>query len=338
MSTGVIPLDKSALLSTLLEALLYGFSLLMFGGTMWTLLSQRSTRQVNRKMFVAACLLLLISTAHLIIHIIRIMYGLILYRDTYPGGPVAYFSDVSHWPFYVKNLLYTAQTLVGDAVVLYRCYVVWQSRLIMIFPLLLWCATAVTGFMSCVTAENTTNGVDVGTLDRWITSFWAMALAANLLATLLLISRIWFVHREVTKLGASNGGSQLRSILHILVDSGVIYSVTLVVALICFVSESNGHNAVVDMITPIISITFYMVIIRVGLAARVGQTTHVPLGNISIMMDSDLRAERLGRSGMQVHITRLAESKIDHGECSPLGITSLSIDLDEIKFDGKGEV
>ncbi|KAI9573139.1 hypothetical protein HD554DRAFT_2035559 [Boletus coccyginus] len=315
-----------------------GFSLLMFGGTIWTLLSQRSTRQVNRKMFTVACLLLLISTVisdrdlfradmkHLVINIIRVMNGLILYEDTYPGGPVAYFSDVSQWTFYVKNLVYTAQTLVGDAVVLYRCYVVWQSKLVMVFPLLLWVATTVTGLMSGLTAEDTTgHGVYAGTLDQWITSFRALALAANLLATLLLIFRIWFVHREVTKLGASNGRSQMRSILHILVDSGVIYSVTLVVALICF-------------ITPIISITFYMVIIRVGLAARAGQTTHVSFGNISIMMDSDLRAERLGRRGMQVHITRLTESKIDLDQCSPLGITSPSISPNEIKFDGEGEV
>jgi len=42
----------------------------------------------------------------------------------------------------------------------------------------------VTGLMSGVTAEDTTeNGVYVGTLDRWITSFRAMALAANLFAT-----------------------------------------------------------------------------------------------------------------------------------------------------------
>ena len=87
------------------------------------------------------------------------MNGLILYRDTYPGGPVAYFSDVSQWTFTVKNYVYTAQTLIGDGVIvsvfflcrnslrhllialqLYRCYLVWQSKLIMIFPLILWCA------------------------------------------------------------------------------------------------------------------------------------------------------------------------------------------------------
>lgn len=45
------------------------------------------------------------------------MEGLILYRDTYPGGPVAFFSNVSQWTFVAKNYLFTAQTLVGDGVI-----------------------------------------------------------------------------------------------------------------------------------------------------------------------------------------------------------------------------
>ena len=54
---------------------------------------------------------------HLIIDFIRIMEGFISYRDKYPAGPVAYFSDVNHWTFVSKNNVFTAQMLVGDWVV-----------------------------------------------------------------------------------------------------------------------------------------------------------------------------------------------------------------------------
>lgn len=50
-------------------------------------------------------------------HIIRVMCGLILYRDTHPGGPIRYFSDVSQWAFNVKNYIYVVQTLIGDGVI-----------------------------------------------------------------------------------------------------------------------------------------------------------------------------------------------------------------------------
>jgi len=70
------------------------------------------------------------------------------------------------------------------------------------------------------------------------------------LPPVMLILRIWYVNRKLTRLGASNGGSQLRPILHILVDAGAIYSLTLLVALICFVSQTNGQYVVLDMVSP----------------------------------------------------------------------------------------
>lgn len=85
---------------------------------------------------------------------------------------------------------------------LYRCYVVWQSKRIMILPVLLWlttggsCATCfvateivddfseVTGFAATYTAQHMSqNEIFGGSLEKWITSFWASALATNLLTT-----------------------------------------------------------------------------------------------------------------------------------------------------------
>ncbi|KAH0828756.1 hypothetical protein J3R83DRAFT_3180 [Lanmaoa asiatica] len=359
MGTNGIPLDKAELLSVLLEGLLYGFSLLMFGGTIWVLWFQQSTHQVNRRMLTVACLLLLFSTAvsvsfrfswikhrteiaffggtqHLVIDIIRIMEGLILFRDTYPGGPVGYFSNVSQWTFVYKNYVFTAQTLIGDGVILYRCYAVWQSKLVMIIPALLWCAVGVTGIGSPYTASHATQ-IEVfgGSLSRWITSFYASTLITNLLTTLLLAYRIWSVDRQTARL-CDHRTSQLRSILHIVIDAGVIYSVTLLAALLCFANDSNGQYVILDMVTPIISITFYMVIIRVGLTHQTNQ----PSTLLSVRYASSNNSTSLGmdrRSGMQVHITTLTESKVENGQRTP-GRSMTPVDgensrRNEIKFD-----
>ncbi|KAF8553469.1 hypothetical protein OG21DRAFT_1441794 [Imleria badia] len=331
-----IPLDKAELLSVLLEGILHGFSLLMFGGTIWVLFSRRSTHRPNHTMLTVAFLLLVLSTAHLAIHIIRVMEGLIMYRDTYRGGPIAYFSDVSQWTFVSKNHVYTAQTLIGDSVILYRCYMVWQSKLIMILPVLLWFSAGVTGIATTYTAQHVTQTeVFGGSLSIWITSFWVLALATNLLTTLLLVIRIWYVHRKAKRL-RGHRNSQLGSILHILIDAGVIYSLTLLVALICFVIQTNGQYVILDMITPIISITFYMVIIRVGVVRRANQATGIPLGNT--FTDNSLSTER--RNRMQVHITTLTESKIENGPLSPIALTSHTMlnknRPSEIKFEDIG--
>lgn len=52
----------------------------------------------------------------MIIDIIRISNGLVFKRDTFPGGPVAFFSQPSETTFIAKNIVYLFQTLLGDGV------------------------------------------------------------------------------------------------------------------------------------------------------------------------------------------------------------------------------
>jgi len=66
------------------------------------------------------------------------------------------------------------------------------------------------------------------------------------------------------------------------------------VASIYFASQTNGQYVIADrQVTPIISITFYMVIIRVGFATRANQAASMPLGTTST--DHSLSAERRRR-------------------------------------------
>lgn len=65
---------------------------------------------------------------HFVIDIIRVIEGLVLYRDTYTGGPIAFFSDFSQWTFVSKNYLYAAQTLIGDGVIV--SFIIVQMNII----------------------------------------------------------------------------------------------------------------------------------------------------------------------------------------------------------------
>ena len=98
-------------------------------------------------------------------------------------------------------------------------------------------------------------------------------------------------------------------------------------------------NAIADyQVTPIISITFYMVILRVGLAARASRTmTSILLGNMSTA--NSLSAERRRRT--EVHITSLTENKVDEGQCSLMSSTRRVSNKNsprEPGFDGEGAV
>ncbi|KAF7373871.1 hypothetical protein MSAN_00599300 [Mycena sanguinolenta] len=192
----------------------------MFIATLVMLLRGQTWAQVNKPMVIVACCLFILSTIHLAVDINRLNIGLILDRDTYPGGPAAFFANPSENTFVFKNAVYGFQTVLGDGVVIYRCYKVWKSVWVIIFPF----------------------------------------------ATVLLATRLYMIHRGVRDSCVGNGRTM--EILMITVDAGVLYSMTLLAALITFALKTNGQYVVLDMVTPIISIAFYMVIVRVGIATH----------------------------------------------------------------------
>jgi len=52
----------------------------------------------------------------MVVDIVRVENGFVKYRDTFPGGPTAYFADVTQPLFVAKNFILVFQTLVSDGV------------------------------------------------------------------------------------------------------------------------------------------------------------------------------------------------------------------------------
>ncbi|KAF8160378.1 hypothetical protein K438DRAFT_1541236, partial [Mycena galopus ATCC 62051] len=261
-----ISADKAGLLSTLLEGVLYGFSVLMFIAALWIFLHRRGAMPINYPMITVACLLFALSTIHLSVDFNRLVVAFVTLRDSYPGGPSAWFANPSQRSFIIKNAVYTFQTVLGDGVVIYRCYMVWRSFWIIVVPSVLWVAVAVAGagsVYSCTLPTTESNDIYARELGKWIKAFYCMTLSCNLLATALLAFRLWTVDRRAKQTRLSKG--IVMPVLMIVMDAGALYSFTVIAAVVCFTVESNGQYVVLDMVTPIISIAFYMVILRIGI-------------------------------------------------------------------------
>ncbi|KAG2130166.1 uncharacterized protein EDB93DRAFT_1332144 [Suillus bovinus] len=169
--------------------------------------------------------------------------------------------------YVIKDVLYFLQTLLADGVVIYRCYVVWQSVRVIIVPAMLWCSAAVTGTYGLYNSSQFQSSTTpfLREIARWIKAFLVSTIATNVLSTGLLAYRIWTIEREVARTRASRKGTMM-PIVHVLVDAAILYSVALIAVLICFLCSNNGVYIVVDMVVPIISIAFYMVLIRVAIS------------------------------------------------------------------------
>lgn len=252
-------MDTTTIISAVLEGILYGFLVLMFIGTIW---ASTYKQNVNRSIILVAILLFILSTAHIIVDIIRLENGFIKYRDTFPGGPAAFFQDISQPTFFAKNMIYAFQTMLGDGVLIYRCYMVWQSIGIIIIPSLLWCTCSATTFIANYYALQANGGnVFIDQTRAWVVAMVALTLATNLMSSGLLAYRIWMMERKVSAMRAAS--DTLMPIVRVLVDAAIMYSGMLLVMLICFVSDNNAQFIIQDMMMPIIPIAFYMVFVRI---------------------------------------------------------------------------
>ncbi|KAK0447333.1 hypothetical protein EV421DRAFT_2033696 [Armillaria borealis] len=312
-------MDVISIVALALEGILYGLSLLMFSATVYVLIRRRrrdvESRGISTKMMFTACAFGALSTAHMIVDVHHVLSGFVYKNNLLERGPAAYFSDVSQVGFLLKISVYSVQTALADAIVMYRCYVVWGSLWAILIPSIGWSsfvACAVGTVYNCSLSHQ--QGVFGYEIEHWMQVFFVSTLATNIAATGLLGYRIWSIDRNIVS--RQHGKSNLMAPLLIIIDAGILYSVSLLVAVGCYAAESNGIFVVLDMISPIISVTFYMIIIRIDMAAK-SQTRakRVTRNSTSVQHSpSPWRKDDFGMGPLQVHITQFHESHIDNGE------------------------
>lgn len=86
-------------------------------------------------------------------------------------------------------------------------------------------------------------------VDNWcvVACSWTSEPAVQLVPA-LLAGRIWWVDRKAAKFHGP-GMSQLRPMLYIIIDAGVIYTLALLVTMTCFFCQSNFHYVLLPMVS-----------------------------------------------------------------------------------------
>ncbi|KAF8962182.1 hypothetical protein BDZ97DRAFT_1702662 [Flammula alnicola] len=256
--------EESKLVSIFIQTLLYGAYTVLFVITCWVLIDKRPRGQpINRTMLSVAIVMFVLATMHIGVNYTRIIKAFIIFKNE-PGGPGAFFNQLSEFTQIFGSTIYVAQTLVGDSVVLLRAYLVWGKRFYVIaFPCLLLLGSAVTGggiLFSFAKVEPEAE-IFVVELGQWIVSFFSMTLATNIICTLLVAYRIWYINRR----SISFSEQSLRPIMLLVIESGAIYSATLTTLLILYKTQSWFQYVLLDAISPIVGLVFSMIIVRIGL-------------------------------------------------------------------------
>lgn len=266
MGSAAFPIDESQIVGLFTESVLYGIYLMTFLSCMRLLLfrdgSLQSFSSLNHTMVAAALAMFLFGT-------LDVAFGLrhnldaFIYSQGY-GTPIAQFSSISYWVNVMKMVSYVGQTFVGDSILLFRCWVVYNKRLLIIFtPLVLWLGGIACGITACYfEATTNSNSLNSPALVPFISSMLSLTLAMNLLTTVLIVRRIWSI-RTGGKL-EQDTQRPLSRLTRVLIESGTLYTFSIIILFILYMTSNNAQFIVSDAVVQIIGITFNLVLTRVA--------------------------------------------------------------------------
>ncbi|KZP27847.1 hypothetical protein FIBSPDRAFT_1039852 [Athelia psychrophila] len=269
-----ITLDRAVLISMVVESMLFGVFLVMFSFSVYVLVGRRGLPIING-LLVTAVLLVVVAIMHFSVDAYRLMAAFITHRDA-PGGPVTYLNALANPTYLFKSIVYIIQTLLGDACMIYRCWIIWQKKhWIVALPCLLLLSCAASGVGVIVSFSRVGPTTQVYEFAGWVSSFFSLTLATNTISTILIVFRIWSVDRAAGKFRQTK--SSLKPVISAVVESGLIYSISLVCLLAAYLPGTWAHFIILDALTPIIGIVFSMIIVRIGLSMSWGESSEASI-------------------------------------------------------------
>ncbi|RPD78889.1 hypothetical protein L226DRAFT_530766 [Lentinus tigrinus ALCF2SS1-7] len=283
MSPSSFPLGTAQLVALYMQAIFYGMALITVAYGLRVLLWSRdghlkSKASINWIMVAATLAMFTIATMEVAFGFQHSLQAFVNY--TGPGGPNAVFNDddISSWVNVMMTADYAMQTFIGDGIMAYRCYVVYGGNWkIVVVPVLLWLAETACGWV-IVYIEATLHTAATLNEERlvpFITSVLSLTLAMTTMTTGLIVYRILKINsamasQSVTRVG---GGHKLTHIARILIESGLIYTTSVVVFFCTFLANNNSQYPVSDVIVQLIPICFTLILIRVDQGVAIQTST-----------------------------------------------------------------
>jgi hypothetical protein len=181
------------------------------------------------------------------------------------GGAEAGLSDIRDPMNIVHALTYPFQAAMGDSFLLYRTWVVYDRNWTVIaLPFLILIGDIFAGF-GITAAELSLHSMPEATATHpkivpWTTSFFTLTLCLNVLCTGLIIGRIWRVSRNTASVRITE--SRVQQIGRIILESGLIYTISSLIVVIVVVTRSTALYIASDSFIPITAICFHLIIIR----------------------------------------------------------------------------
>ncbi|KAF9448967.1 hypothetical protein P691DRAFT_855964 [Macrolepiota fuliginosa MF-IS2] len=269
------PITAAQLSGNFCETLFYGIYLVTFCSCVHTLsttgsgLEERWRRpsEIRWMMTSVAVVLFAICTFDVAI---GLLHNFRTFIDS--SDPTQVFLNIADWITIARGVNQVTAMILGDFVLIYRCWVVYGRRWLTIAPslILFFGGISVAVRLINIGVEPTTQrtiALNSNQVLAWGMAFFAITAMQNVLTTSILVWRIWRVEKESEKFIYSGPAMvhqprHLRRVMRVIAESGAVYSMMVFTTFLVGVIRSNALYPASDMTLQAAGIAFNVILIR----------------------------------------------------------------------------
>lgn len=223
-----------------MSGILYGVELVVYFATMRALL--RKTTQVRSDRFFMAysTVLLMLVTIDVATNAVWCEQMLITFASQTGGAAEFIATQASVWYETLSSTSVVALIFMSDALLIYRCFILWSSNYWIIFlPVLTYLGAFALAVCELVAAGVPGGDFFAGRSVNFGVPYYAMSIALNLLLTLLICARLLYLSRWVSTAMGAEGAQLYTSVLAILLESAAPYSAVGIMFLVPYARGSG---------------------------------------------------------------------------------------------------
>ncbi|KDQ58505.1 hypothetical protein JAAARDRAFT_206414 [Jaapia argillacea MUCL 33604] len=175
--------------------------------------------------------------------------------------------------------------LVSDIIMIYRSYQLWEKNIwIIALPVLSLIGTTIVGLwysevileIAASASGPVSRSIALNILAQKLLALVnILSAVTTVLTTVLIVSRIWWITRGIQDTLGSRATRRYHRIIRMILESGLVFSVTLIVSAVFLFSPSTWDLSapVADIAASLAVIAPTLIVIRVGLGGDKDQTT-----------------------------------------------------------------
>ncbi|PCH34861.1 hypothetical protein WOLCODRAFT_79122 [Wolfiporia cocos MD-104 SS10] len=262
-------------------------------------------------MLIGAVAMTVTITGHFICTATRLFEAFVYFDDGKQA--MRYYMEIGAPVYVAKTALFMATLILGDALVTYRVWIVWNySIMVVAFPIcmiigLIICGVGVTyQFAKFVPGDVIFETVSA----RWMNSDAAFTLCTNLYGSVMISLRVWRAHQALKHCG----GGSLMGAVAIFVESAALYTMWTLLWLIAYHAKTNVQTTFADSWSAIAGIAFMLINVRVGLGWALTASQLNSILTIGTAVEESNHTSSYPMRPLTVNITRVVED--DYGEAT----------------------